>query len=65
MAGTTFCRFVVSAAFPLFTKQMVEKLGFDWAVSLLGFVTVAMIPIPWVFYKFGPKLRAGTRYLKN
>ncbi|KFY15816.1 hypothetical protein V492_01745 [Pseudogymnoascus sp. VKM F-4246] len=65
MAGTTFTRFAISSAFPLFTSQMVSKLGFSWAVSLLGFVTVAMMPIPWVFFKWGPALRAGSKYLKK
>lgn len=65
MAGTTFTRFAISSAFPLFTHQMVSKLGFSWTVSLLGFVTVAMMPIPWVFFKWGPKLRAGSKYIKK
>jgi hypothetical protein len=42
-------RFIFSANFPLFTAQMIDRLDFAWATSLLGFITVAMIPIPWVF----------------
>jgi hypothetical protein len=44
---------------------MVHKLGFSWAMTLLGFITVAMIPIPWVFFKWGPILRSKSRYLKE
>jgi hypothetical protein len=44
---------------------MIDKLGFASAASLLAFITVAMIPIPWVFWKWGPVLRKGTRYLKH
>jgi hypothetical protein len=64
LAATTFMRFLVSSSFPLLTGQMVRNLGFAWATSLLGFVTVAMIPIPWIFYRWGPSLRAKSRYLK-
>jgi hypothetical protein len=62
MAATTFMRFVVSACFLLFTSQMVHALGFAWATSLVGFVTVAMIPIPWIFFKWGPILRSKSVY---
>ena len=64
-AASTFMRFIISASFPLFTVQMIERLSFAWATSLLGFITVAMIPIPWVFWKWGPKLRGRTTYLKH
>lgn len=30
LASSTFMRFVISANFPLFTDQMISKLGFDW-----------------------------------
>jgi len=65
LAASTFMRFVVSANFPLFTAQMIDRLGFAWAISLLGFITVAMIPIPWVFWYWGPVLRRGSKYLKH
>lgn len=41
---------------------MYEKLGVAWATSLLGFLSVAMLPIPWVFYKYGPQIRAKSHY---
>jgi hypothetical protein len=65
LAATTFMRFMMSSSFPLFTVQMVHSLGFHWAISLLGFVNIAMIPIPWIFFKWGPVLRSKSRYIKN
>ena len=41
---------------------MYEKLGIDWSCSLLGFVAVALLPIPWVLFKFGPQIRAKSKY---
>lgn len=60
--ASSFSRYTLCAAFPLFVTQMYEKLGVGWASSLLGFVAVAMAPIPWVFYRFGPKFRARSSY---
>ena len=37
-------------------------MGISWAVSVFGFVTLALIPIPWVLFKFGPTIRAKSRY---
>lgn len=55
-------RYTMSAVFPLFTLQMYRALGVGWATSLLGFCALAMAPIPWLFWKFGAKLRAKSRY---
>jgi hypothetical protein len=34
----------------------------NWASYLLGFIAVALIPIPVLFYFFGKKLRRMSRY---
>ena len=60
--ATSLSRYTLATAFPLFTLQMYQRLGVHWATSLLGFCTVAMAPIPWVFYRWGPKLRARSGY---
>jgi hypothetical protein len=62
IAGNTLVRSAMGGAFPLFATQMYQKLGVDWASSLLGFLTVAMIPIPILFYIYGAKLRAMSRF---
>jgi len=41
---------------------MFDKLGVNWASFLLGFIAVALIPIPVLFYVFGKKLRGMSRY---
>lgn len=60
--ASMFSRYVLSAAFPLFTVQMYQALGTAWATSLLAFCTLAMAPIPWLFYNYGDKLRSRSRY---
>ncbi len=60
--ASSLMRYAFSAAFPLFIIQMYERLGVGWATSLLGFVALGMAPIPWIFYWWGPKLRARSSY---
>ncbi|KAF2475445.1 MFS general substrate transporter [Lindgomyces ingoldianus] len=58
LAANMFMRSILAAAFPLFAKALFDKLGLDWGMSLLGFIAVAMIPIPFLFYIFGKRIRA-------
>ena len=61
VAANGLLRYAFGAGFPLFTIQMYEKLGIAWATSLLAFIGLALLPIPFVLYKFGPSLRARSR----
>ncbi len=63
--GMMLTRYLFSAAFPLFALQMYKALGVGWATSLLGFVTVAMAPIPWAFWKYGEQLRRRSKYERS
>ncbi|PYH91440.1 MFS multidrug transporter [Aspergillus ellipticus CBS 707.79] len=62
IAANTLIRSSLGGAFPLFATQMYNKLGVDWASSLLGFITIAMIPIPVLFFFYGKKLRAMSKF---
>jgi DHA1 family multidrug resistance protein-like MFS transporter len=63
--ANSLVRYVLTATFPLFTLQMYHRLGIGWTASLLGFCTVAMTPIPWVFWIWGARLRGRSRYEKE
>jgi MFS family permease len=62
IAANAFARYIFGAAFPLFTLQMYERLGIAWATSLLGFLSLFMLPIPLILYRWGPTLRAKTSF---
>ncbi|OHE90508.1 major facilitator superfamily transporter [Colletotrichum orchidophilum] len=62
LASNAFVRCMSAAAFPLFGTQMYNKLGYSWASSLLAFLTVAMLPFPYIFFKYGKKIRSRSRF---
>lgn len=62
MAANGLTRYTLGACFPLWTFQMFENLGIDWAASLLGFVCIALLPIPFAFFKWGPWIRSKSNY---
>lgn len=63
LSANSLLRYAGGGAFPLFTVQMFSSLGIGWASSLLGFVSVALVPVPWVLYKYGKRIRAHSRYI--
>ena len=65
IAANTFLRSVFALAFPLFVDPMYRKLGIGWASSVFGFFSALLIPIPYLFYVYGPTLRARGKYSTN
>ncbi|KAI9034918.1 MFS transporter [Aspergillus affinis] len=62
IAANTLVRSTLGGAFPLFATQMYQNLGVPWASSVLGFITVAMIPIPILFFIYGSRIRAMSKF---
>lgn len=62
LSANMLVRSGMGAAFPLFADIMFRNLGAQWAGTLLGCLAALMIPMPFVFYKFGEGLRASSRY---
>ncbi|KAI0467764.1 MFS general substrate transporter [Xylaria cf. heliscus] len=56
-AGSALFRASFGATFPLFARQLFETLGVGPGNSLLGGIAVLFIPIPFIFYKYGSKIR--------
>lgn len=63
LSANSLLRYAGGGAFPLFTVQMFSSLGIGWASSLLGFVSVILVPVPWVLYKYGRRIRAHSQYI--
>lgn len=59
LAGLATMRSTVGAVLPLAGGQMYETLGHGWGNSLLGFIALALTPIPFLFMKYGEGLRTG------
>ena len=54
LAGNDFMRSSFGAGFPLFANAMYKNLGTAWASSLLGFLSIVFIPIPFVLHRVRP-----------
>lgn len=62
MSANNVLRYTLASVFPLFTTYMYEDLGIGWASSLFGFIALALLPVPFLFSKVGPRFRARSRF---
>ncbi|KAJ5176422.1 Major facilitator superfamily multidrug transporter FLU1 [Penicillium canariense] len=62
LAANSILRSSAGAGFPLFATYMFNSLGVNWASTLLGCVAVLLVPLPIIFYAYGPKIRAKSTF---
>src|SRR5207248_1913998 len=53
---------LAGAGFSLFAVQTFVNLGIQWAGTLLGCLAAAIIPIPFIFCRWGPEIRAKSKF---
>jgi MFS family permease len=58
IAANTFLRSIFATVFPLIIPPMLHNLGIAWGISIFAFLAVALIPIPFLFFIFGKRIRA-------
>lgn len=50
LAANIMVRYICAGVFPLFARPMFTKLHINWGASLLGFVSLGIIPISWILF---------------
>ncbi len=55
----------MGAVMPLVGKPMYATLGPNWAGTLLGLLMVVLAPIPFVFYRYGGRIREKSTLIRN
>lgn len=62
LASNSFVRSSFACAFPLFTSAMYDKLGTVGATALCAGLATLFAPLPFIFYKVGPRFRAKSKF---
>ena len=62
LAAKTFLRSFWGAGVVLFTIQMYDRLGDQWASTLLAFIGLACCAIPFVFWIYGARIRRFSKF---
>lgn len=61
-AANTVLRSLLGALFPLFALKLYDRIGLGWGNSALGFIALAITPIPIGFRVFGERIRTNPRW---
>ncbi|KAH4004880.1 hypothetical protein HBI56_037680 [Parastagonospora nodorum] len=62
IAANTVLRSVFGAVLPLSGLSMYDALGLGWGNSLLGFISLAFIPVPIFFRFYGERIRTSKKF---
>lgn len=62
LAANSIIRSCFGAGFPLFTTYMYNNLGIHWASCIPAFLSLACLPFPFIFYKYGATVRRKCKY---
>jgi hypothetical protein len=57
VGAATVLRAILGAVLPLAGLPMYDALGLGWGNSLLGFISLALCPIAYLFYIWGERIR--------
>ncbi|KAI1145737.1 major facilitator superfamily domain-containing protein [Nemania diffusa] len=62
LAAKTFIRSLWGAGVVLFTTQMYHRLGYQWASTVLAGISLLCCAIPFLFWRFGERIRKHSKY---
>lgn len=66
IAAAVVMRSLCGFGFPLFANKLYDSLGYGWGNSLLAFIAIGLgIPAPIIFWKYGAKLRARSKFASD
>jgi hypothetical protein len=65
MAGNAVMRSLLGGTLPLAGPALYARIGANWAGTLLGLLEVLIIPIPFMFYRYGAKIRMKSSLIRE
>jgi len=60
--ASSITRYTLATAIPLFILQQYDGLGTAWGTSLLALCALILMPIPFLFFRWGPTLWARCKF---
>lgn len=65
VASLTFSRSLMAGFFPLFIETMLETMGVRWGMTVWAVFGTIMIPVPFLFFFFGRRIRAKGKWSQH
>ncbi|KAF2091938.1 MFS multidrug transporter-like protein [Saccharata proteae CBS 121410] len=65
LAGIGLVRNTAGAGFPLFGRQLFVNEGYQWAGTILAFLAVVLVPIPFILASYGREIRKRSPWARE
>lgn len=65
LASNAVIRSIFGATLPIAGSKMYETMTPQWAGTLCGLLAIAMMPVPFVFWRYGAKIRGKSRTIRQ
>ena len=65
LAANTMIRSLAACGLPLAAPSLYQNLGVQWATSVLGFIALALMPVPMLFFIYGARIRKLSKFVPN
>lgn len=62
LAFNTFTRYLVAGVVVIAAPSMWRILGVQWSLTMWGCISAVLVPVPYIFFKWGPRIRAKSQY---
>lgn len=62
MAAGTVTRSIIGVVLPLFTLNMYDALGINWASCVVAFIALVFTPVPVLLFVYGRRIRRLTKH---
>jgi hypothetical protein len=57
IAASKVLQSIGGAVLPLAGGPLYDRLGLGWGNSVVAFIALAFVPVPWLLFKYGGTLR--------
>ncbi|GAA6019427.1 hypothetical protein JCM11491_004824 [Sporobolomyces phaffii] len=65
LASNVVARSIAGAVFPLFARSMFAHLGVGPSCSLLAGLMAVLVPVPFLFERYGERIRRGSKFARG
>ena len=65
LAAVSSSRSIFGSSLPFSANPMYSTLGVQWACTLLGFLSMLLCLIPFAFLRYGPRIRANSKFCQE
>ena len=65
LASITFIRYIASGGMIVVGIPFYKNLGVPYTLTIMACISVLLVPVPYLFYKYGWWIRSKSKYAIN